>query len=280
MDQIDLFKKYFNNFLLENSEKMLSRALIISTLNENCYLLMNAFKLCEYEDDRIVFYGESMKNRIERLFNEVMKYSYTISKPSDFFTNEYDSNFDKKFDFIRKIPDDYYLKFNIYQKKLYEYYWNNLNSEKKFFFSEKTKKYIKINGEAYANFLHFSLGKEFSIVKTKGNFIIKKYIKEDTYFFIEINTKCINKEIEKYGRLPPFPIFIIGGMYIDSYQFIFNRIDHPAIENLGFQHGLYQEGISSELKWLFILCDISAYYIKMCFDFYEESLLSYIKKYS
>ena len=145
---------------------------------------------------------------------------------------------------------------------------------------KKTKKYIKISGEAYAIFLHFSLGKEFSIIKTKGDFIIKKHIKEDTYFFIKINTKYIDKEIEKYGRLPPFPIFITGGMYIDSYQFIFNRIDHPAIENLGFQHGLYQEGISSELKWLFILCDISAYYIKMSFDFYEESLLSYIKKYS
>lgn len=280
MDQVDLFKKYFNQFLLEYAEKMLERALIISTFDENCYLLMQAFNLFKYNNQMISFEKDEVSYRVKRIFNEVMKYSYSVSKPSDFFTNEHIINFNSQFDFIEDIPPDYYILFQNYQKFLYEKYWENIAKEKEIFFNEIINKQKNINGKVYTIFLHFFLGEEYSIKRELEGFILEKRINNSTVFFLEINTKHIDKEIKKYGRLPPFPIFIKGGFLIESYKFFFNRIEHPAIDSLSFHDGLYQESASSELKWLFILCDISAYYINMCFDFYEESLISYIEKYS
>ncbi|WP_445535878.1 hypothetical protein [Acinetobacter sp. G18] len=280
MDQVDLFKKYFNQFLLENSKKMLEKSLILTTFDKDCYLLMQAFNLCKYENENIVFEKDDIKYRIESIFNDVIKYSYSISKPSDFFTNEHIINFSEQFNFIKEIPSNYYLKFHNYQIKLYQNYWAKIDKEKIDFFNKKILSNKNINGEIYTYFLQFFLGKEYSINKIPNGLILEKIVNDQIIFFIQVDIKFIDHEIKKYGRLPPFPIFIKGGFFIDSYKFFFNRIEHPAIDSLSFHHGLYQESASTELKWLFILCDIAAYYINMCFDFYEESLLEYIKKYS
>lgn len=280
MSEIDLFKKYFNQFLLENSENMLEKALILSKFDKDCYLLMQAFNLCQYEGENIIFEKKDIKYRIEKIFNEVMKYSYSISKPSDFFTNEHITNFSEQFNFIGDIPSDYHIKFYSYQKKLYQNYWENITKERIDFFNKISRSNKNISGKVYTIFLHFFLGKEYLINKTPDGLILEKRINDQIIFFIQVDIKLIDHEIKKYGRLPPFPIFIKGGIFIDSYKFFFNRIEHPAIDSLSFHHGLYQESASTELRWLFILCDIGAYYINMCFDFYEESLLQYIKKYS
>ncbi|MFV5536601.1 hypothetical protein VXQ47_17790 [Acinetobacter pittii] len=113
----------------------------------------------------------------------------------------------------------------------------------------------------------FFLGDSYTAKKNKNKFSIEKRISDNTVFFINIHTKQIDYEIKKHARLPPFPTLIKAGMYVDSHEFEFNCITHPVIDSLSFHDGTYQESASSELKWLFILCDISAYYINMCFDF-------------
>lgn len=280
MSQEDLFKKYFNLFLLENSDKMLQRSLKVANFDENCYLLMQAYTLCEYEKEDVYFIPQKVADKISGIFDEISKYDYSISKPSDFYINEYSTDLIKKFEFIRNIPPNYQLTFTKYQKQLYQYYWRNIPPHKKSFFDKKSEVYKLISGESYSEFLLFFLGDSYTAKKTKNKFSIEKRISDNTMFFINIHTKQIDYEIKKHARLPPFPTFIRTGMHVDSHEFEFNCITHPVIDSLSFHDGTYQKSASSELKWLFILCDISAYYINMCFDFYEESLLEYIKKYS
>ena len=178
MDQEDLFKKYFNLFLLENSDKMLERALKVANFDENCYLLMQAYTLCEYDKDDVYFIPQKVTDKIRGIFDEISKYDYSISKPSDFYINEYSTDLAKKFEFIRNIPQNYQLTFTKYQKQLYQYYWENLPSNKKLFFDKKSEAYKLISGKTYAEFLLFFLGDDYAAKKTKNAFFIEKRISD------------------------------------------------------------------------------------------------------
>jgi len=281
MNQEDLFKKHFNIFLLKNSEKMLKKALRISCLDESNYLLMQAFTLCEYKNNEIYFIKENMEDRINIYFNKIMKYSYSISKTTDLFSNEHITDLRNRFDFIKNIPDNYLEIFQENQKEVFKKYWDNNKKG-----DEKIKEILKsndTNGEIYAKILFYFLGDEFNYNKKNNEIALTKKIKKDTHLSIIINVKQINQEIKNYKRLPPSPIFINGFLLIDSHKFTLNRIEHPNISsiiyyNSNFLSALQENNPEIALKWLFLQCDTTAFYIKMSFEFYQECFLSYIKE--
>lgn len=281
MNQEDLFKKHFNIFLLKNSEKMLKKALSISNLDKSSHLLMQAFTLCEYKNNEIYFIKENMEYRINIYFNEVMKYSYSISKTTDLFSNEHITDLINRFDFIKNIPDNYLEIFQENQKEVFKKYWDNNKKEQ-----EKIKEILKsndTNGEIYAKILFYFLGSEFNYNKNNNEIILTKKINENTYLSININIKQINQEIKKYKRLPPSPIFINGFLLIDSHKFILNRIEHPNISSIiyynnNFLSALQENNLEIAFKWLFLQCNTTAFYIKMSLEFYQECFLSYIEE--
>ncbi|WP_332604663.1 hypothetical protein [Acinetobacter sp. ESBL14] len=281
MNQEDLFKKYFNIFLLKNSEKMLKKALRISYLDKSNHLLMQAFTLCEYKNNEIYFIKKNMEDRINIYFNEIIKYSYSISKTTDLFSNEHITDLRNRFDFIKNIPDNYLEIFQENQKEVFKKYWDNNKKG-----DEKIKEILKsndTNGEIYAKILFYFLGDEFNYNKKNNEIVLTKKIEKDTHLSIIINAKQINQEIKNYKRLPPSPIFINGFLLIESHKFTLNRIELPNISSIiyynnNFLSALQENNPETALKWLFLQCDTTAFYIKMSFEFYQECFLSYIKE--
>ena len=287
MDQESLFKKHVNIFLLNHADKMLERALKVTNFEKDNYLLLQAFVLAEYDKEDIYFIKEKMRYRITRYFNEVMKYSYGIRKTTEFFSNEYLTRISEKFDFIKNMPDNYSMIFQKYQREIFEKYWNNIDTKKMIFFInilEQSKD--KVQGEIYAKLLYYFLGDGYIYRKKSKNKVeLIVNVDEKLDFFLEIDIKHIDVEFNRYSRFPPFPVFIDGGMLIDGHKFYFNKIDHPVIHGIAYHNDFFllsycHGDVEMALKWLFIQCDITAYYIKMCFDFYREGILKYIETYS
>ena len=287
MDIEDKFIRHVNIFLLEHADKMLEKTLQVITLNNHSHLLMQAFMLAEYDRYDIYFVPGNMSYRITRYFNEVAKYDYSIRRTDRSFSNEYRTHLSEKFDFIRNLPENYGQRFAQHHKKVFAEYWSNFDTYKTIYLSSlRTENEDTIGGETYAKILHYFLGKKF-ISKKKNRHLVELIlsINNDIDFVLEIDLKELDREFNKYQRFPDSPGITQAALHISGHKFYFNCIEHPTIRSIvsynpHFLVSFYNEDIESALKWLFIHCDATAFYINMCFDFYSEHLLKYINTYS
>lgn len=270
------FKENFNKILFENKDLMLNLSLRTVKANSYCYIRMQAYTLCEYDGEEIFFKESIEKERIKIFFNEVMYKSYSIRLPDDYFSNERLTDLTSKFDFINNLPEDYLLLYQKHQKKIFENYYENISEEKNIifnFFSRKYKK--KLKGIEYAELLNKFLTNEYELVND-GYFVkLERKINDNLCFFIKIDTNFLDIEFTKYKRSPPSSAFLYGGFYFFGREFVFNRIEHPLIHSVVFYNDFiricnFYKDMETAFKWFFIQIDITAYFIDLCFEFYEE----------
>lgn len=272
------FKEKLNSTLFENRELMLNLSLKSIKAHPYAYIRMQAYALCEYKNGKIFFEENTEKERIENFFHKVMYKSYSVRFPDDYFSNEFLTNLNLKFDFINNLPENYLFLYQVHQKKIFEEYYNNLSKRKmEIFNSFQTKYKKKLKGLEYAELLKSFLKKDYDLARD-GYFVkLERKVNEDIYFFIKIDTKYLDIEFTKYKRSSPTSAFIDGGLSFMGDEFIFNRIEHPLIHSIVFYNNFIQlfnlnRDFDNTFKWFFIQVNITAYFIELCFEFYESCL--------